>query len=114
MLKLSRLHKRRLLDSDFFQNSTWFPRDAGSDSISTFYLTSCTSIIFKRDEIQTLREKKRWRPHLLPAAVGRDGSLRGSSQSRPVVVEVAGRIHLMLQRQTQDTFTINDSWNDDK
>lgn len=37
-------------------------------------------------------------PHLLPAAVGRDRPLRGSSQRRPVVVEVAGRIHLVLQR----------------
>lgn len=37
-------------------------------------------------------------PHLLPAAVGRDRPLRGSSQRRPVVVEVAGRIHLVLRR----------------
>lgn len=40
-------------------------------------------------------------PHLLPAAVGRDRPLRGSSQRRPVVVEVAGRIHLVLRRETR-------------
>lgn len=39
------------------------------------------------------------RPHLLSAAVGGDRSLRGSSQRCPVVVEIAGRIHLVLQSE---------------
>lgn len=41
------------------------------------------------------------RPHLLSAAVSRDGSLRGSSQGCSVVVEIAGRIHLVLQRERE-------------
>lgn len=39
------------------------------------------------------------RPHLLSAAVGSDRSLRGSSQRCSVVVEIAGRIHLVLRRE---------------
>lgn len=38
------------------------------------------------------------RPHLLSAAVGGDWSLRSSSQCCSVVIEIAGRIHLVLWR----------------
>ena len=39
--------------------------------------------------------------HLLSAAMGCDGSLCGSTQRRPVVIEVTGRIHLMLQKERE-------------
>lgn len=44
--------------------------------------------------------------HLLSAAVGCDGPLRGSSQRRPVVVKVAGRIHLVLRRADDESVSV--------
>lgn len=66
-------------------------------------------ILFARLSSSPLSEELNWirrkafvaapRPHLLSAAVGGDGPLRGSSQRCPVVVEIAGGIHLVLWRE---------------
>lgn len=57
-----------------------------------FQLQHSDNVLFHTECVIVLK------PHFLSAAVGGDRPLRGSSQCRPVVVEVAGRIHLVLWR----------------
>lgn len=57
-----------------------------------FQLQHSDKVVFHIEGVIVLK------PHFLSAAVGGDRPLCGSSQCRPVVVEVAGRIHLVLWR----------------